>query len=194
MAKRVFFSFHYQDVIDFRANVVRNHWITQDREDAGFYDASIWESAKKQGSIALKRLINKGLSNTSNTCLLIGSGTYLRPWVRYEIFKSMKKGNHIFGVHINGIKCKNSKAKNLGYNPFDYLGYKISEDGRKLTMYEIKNSKWVLYSEIDGSDTYALDTQASVGRRGKFYKLSSDYKVYKWYKDDGYKNFNSWTR
>lgn len=25
MAKRVFFSFHYQDVIDFRANVVRNH-------------------------------------------------------------------------------------------------------------------------------------------------------------------------
>ena len=25
MAKKVFFSFHYQDVIDFRANVVRNH-------------------------------------------------------------------------------------------------------------------------------------------------------------------------
>ena len=48
MAKRVFFSFHYQDVIDFRANVVRNHWITKsDREDAGFFDASIWETAKK---------------------------------------------------------------------------------------------------------------------------------------------------
>jgi hypothetical protein len=35
MAKRVFFSFHYQDVIDFRANVVRNHWLTKkDRKDA----------------------------------------------------------------------------------------------------------------------------------------------------------------
>ena len=29
MARRVFFSFHYQDVIDFRANVVRNHWLTK---------------------------------------------------------------------------------------------------------------------------------------------------------------------
>ena len=37
MAKRVFFSFDYQDVIDFRANVVRNHWIIKlDREDAAF--------------------------------------------------------------------------------------------------------------------------------------------------------------
>ena len=62
MAKRVFFSFHYQDVIDFRANVVRNHWLTKDdRESAGFFDASIWESAKKEGSMAMKRLINKGL-------------------------------------------------------------------------------------------------------------------------------------
>jgi len=192
VAKRVFFSFHYQDVIDFRANVVRNHWRTQDREVAGFYDASIWESAKKQGSIALKRLINKGLNNTSNSCVLIGSGTYLRPWVRYEIFKSMKKGNHIFGIHINEIKCKNGHTKDLGKNPFDYLGYRISEDGKKLTMYEWKNSKWVLYREIDGSATYVLGRQASVVRREKFYQLSSVYRTYKWYKDNGYKNFDSW--
>lgn len=82
MANRVFFTFHYQDVINFRANVVRNHWLTKpDREAAGFYDASIWEKAKKQGDIALKRLINGGLENTSNTCILIGSDTYARPWV-----------------------------------------------------------------------------------------------------------------
>jgi len=49
MAKRVFFSFHYQDVIDFRANVVRKHWLTKrDREAAGFFDASVWETAKKR--------------------------------------------------------------------------------------------------------------------------------------------------
>jgi hypothetical protein len=48
MAKRIFFSFHYQDVIDFRANTVRNHWLLKkDREDAGFFDASVWEKAKK---------------------------------------------------------------------------------------------------------------------------------------------------
>ena len=66
MAKRVFFSFHYQDVIDFRANVVRNHWLTKsNREAAGFYDASIWESAKKTGDTAVKRLINNGVNGTS---------------------------------------------------------------------------------------------------------------------------------
>ena len=65
MAKRVFFSFHYQDVIDFRANVVRNHWLTKpDREDAGFFDASIW-AAKRTSPLALKRLINSELQHTS---------------------------------------------------------------------------------------------------------------------------------
>lgn len=89
MANRVFFTFHYKDVLDFRANVVRNHWLTKpDREAAGFYDASIWETARQQGEVALKRLINGGLDNTSNTCVLIGSSTYSRPWVRYEMLKS----------------------------------------------------------------------------------------------------------
>ena len=74
MARRCFFSFHYQDVIDFRANVVRNHNITKD-DNGGFFDASIWETAKKQGDIALKRLINGGLNNTSATVVLIGSST-----------------------------------------------------------------------------------------------------------------------
>lgn len=83
MAKRVFFSFHYKDVEDFRANVVRNHWLTSDREICGDYDASIWEAAQKTGDVALKRLINAGLDTTSNTCVLIGSETYERPWVRY---------------------------------------------------------------------------------------------------------------
>ena len=88
MAKRVFFSFHYQDVIDFRANVVRQHWCTKpDREAAGFFDSSIWESAKKTSEVALKRLINSGLDNTSTTCVLVGSQTFARPWVRYEIMK-----------------------------------------------------------------------------------------------------------
>lgn len=123
MAKRVFFSFHYQDVIDLRANVVRNHWMTKaDREEAGFYDASIWENAKRQGEISLKRLINDGLDNTSNTCILIGSQTYARPWVRYEILKSFKRGNHLFGVHINSIKGKDGQTKGQGPNPLENVG------------------------------------------------------------------------
>jgi hypothetical protein len=96
MAKRVFFSFHYQNVADFRVNVVRNHWLTKsDREAAGFFDASVWEKAMKESDLALKRMINSAITNTSNTCVLIGEGTYDRRWVRYEIFKSLASGNHL---------------------------------------------------------------------------------------------------
>ncbi len=96
MAKRVFFSFHYQDVADFRANVVRQHWMTKpDRESAGFFDASVWETAKKTGSIAVKRLVNGGLDGTSVTCVLVGTETYQRPWVRYELLKSVSAGGII---------------------------------------------------------------------------------------------------
>ena len=92
MAKRVYFAFHYLDVVDFRANVVRNHWLTKPhREAAGFFDASLWEEATKKGDVALKRLINAGIEGTSTTCILIGSQTYVMPWVRYEILKSFKR-------------------------------------------------------------------------------------------------------
>lgn len=192
MAKRVFFCFHYKDVIDFRANVVRNHWLTKNnREDAGFFDASLWENTKKRGEIALKRLINGGLQNTSATCVLIGSGTYLRPWVRYEIFKSMKTGNRIFGVHINGIKDKNGKTRNLGPNPLNYLGVRFNSLGSIITMYEHKYGKWIKYPEIDGSSSYSIGKLPKL-KWGKFYKLSEFYSVYLWNKNNGYKNFSSW--
>lgn len=124
MSKRVFFSFHYQDVIDFRANVVRNHWLTKpDRESAGFFDASIWEAAKKEGDIAIKRLINKNIKNTSVTAVLVGSQTFNRRWVSYEIMKSMQKGNKLIAIHINRIKDNNRKTKPNGPNPFEYLGF-----------------------------------------------------------------------
>ena len=190
MAKRVFFSFHYQDVIDFRANVVRKHWLTKpDRKDAGFFDASIWEDAKKTSPLALKRLINSELQYTTVTTVLIGSGTYARRWVRYEIAKSMARGNKLLGVHINCIKGKNRRTKGSGPNPFAYLGYKYSNDGKKLSLYEGKNGKWVQYQDLA---PYTLKTVAPALKRGKLYKLSSLYQIYDWIKNDGYNNFAKW--
>jgi len=192
MAKRVFFSFHYQDVIDFRANVVRNHWLTKDdREDAGFFDSSLWENTKRQGTAALKRLINTGLENTSATCVLIGTQTYARPWVRYEVLKSMKRGNKIIGVHINGIPDKHRQTKDFGPNPFDFLGVVYSEDGASLTMFEFQNGQWVQYTEIDGSASYSISL-ASRTYWGQGYKLSHFYPIYLWNRDNGYENFAKW--
>ncbi len=103
MARKVFFSFHYDDVT--RANVVRNSDVIARRYQAGarFYDKSLWEEAKKQGSLAIKRMINGGLEGSSVTCVLIGQETWQRPWVRYEILKSMARGNGILGVDIHDV-------------------------------------------------------------------------------------------
>ncbi len=191
MAKRVFFSFHYQDVIDFRVNVVRNHWLTKpDRSSAGYFDASIWEKAKKEGSMALKRLINGAIKNTSNTCVLIGSDTFNRQWVSYEIMKSMESGNHIFGVHINGIKGKDEKTKIKGPNPFRYLGYSFSDDGKKLNLHDYVNGKWIKYPDLEGWSVKEVDK----GIRNKIYRLSDNYKTYDWNTDDGYNKFSTWVK
>jgi hypothetical protein len=191
MGNRVFFSFHYQDVIDFRANVVRNHWVAKpNREAAGFYDASIWETAKKYGKTALKTLINSGLNNTSNTCVLIGSATYARPWVRYELLKSFKRGNHIFGVHINGIKGKDGNTKDLGPNPLECVGVTYSTDGSTATLWEKTGATWIEYSEIDGSSSYGVNVGSA--HRGKGFNLSNFYSTYRWNADNGYANFPTW--
>jgi hypothetical protein len=193
MAKRVFFSFHYQDVIDFRANVVRNHWMTKpDREEAGYFDASIWESAQRRGDVALKRLINGGLENTTNTCVLIGSSTYARPWVRYELLKSFRKGNHLFGVHINGINGRDGHTKVFGLNPLEYIGVTYSDDGRTATLWEKNGSDWVKYEKIDETADYAV--QVDTQYRGKGFNLSSWYPSYDWSANRGYENFASWVK
>jgi hypothetical protein len=183
----VFFSFHYQDVIDFRANVVRLHKTTKD-DNAGYFDASIWETAKKTGELALKRLINGELQNTSVTAVLIGSETYNRRWVRYEIMRSMFKGNHILGININSITGKDQKTKALGPNPFEYLGIQYSEDGTKVSLFEYKHGKWVSYGDMDD---YKLN-QPVKNNSGKFFQLSHFYKTYDWIRDDGYNKFSNW--
>jgi len=192
MAKRVFFCFHYQDVIDFRANVVRNHWMTKpDRESAGFFDASVWETAKKTGNTAVKRLIHSGLDGTSVTCVLVGSQTYARPWVRYEILKSFRKGNSIFAVHINSIHGKNQLSKPKGPNPLSFVGVTFSATGLTGTLWEKVNGEWQQYPEIDGSSSYQTGGVALMYHE-KGFNLSQWYPEYDWVADDGYNNFANW--
>jgi len=187
MAKRVFFSFHYQDVIDFRANVVRNHKLTKDK-NAGYFDASIWEDAKKTSDLALKRLINGELKNTSVTCVLVGSQTFNRRWVSYEIMKSFEKGNDILAIHINGIEGKDGKTKSKGPNPLYYLGYSFSSNGKKLNLHDFVDGKWITYPDLDGWSVNEVEEKY----RNKVYRLSTAYKIYDWVDDDGFNNFADW--
>lgn len=189
MAKRVFFSFHYEDVKTFRANVVRNHWLTkEDKNDAGFFDASIWEDAKLHGDDSVKRLINKGLDRTTVTCVLIGSTTFERRWVRYEILKSYDRDNSLFGIHINSVNDKNKQTFLQGKNPFDFLGFVVDNDGSKFTYYEYIGSNWVLYRDLPPKKVTNINQQ----HWGKGFKLSDWVKCYDWTFNDGYNRFSDW--
>lgn len=96
MARKVFFSFHYDDIMN--ANIVRNSGQFKPTAETGFYDASLWESAKTQGDAAIKRLIDQGLNNTGVTCFLIGKHTHSRKWCKYELQKSLDDKKGILGI------------------------------------------------------------------------------------------------
>ncbi len=190
MAKRVFFSFYYEDVKSFRANVVRNHWLTKDdAEDAGFFDASIWETSKRHGDDSVKRLINDSLQYTSVTCALIGSYTWSRRWVRYEILKSYDRGNTLFGVHINSIKDKEQTVLPLGPNVFNHLGFTISSDGNTITYFERDSGDWRVFSDL-GPNRCAGRFDSKFWGQG--YTLGNWVPVYDWIANEGYNNFADW--
>ncbi len=187
MAPRVYFCFHYEDVETFRANVVRNHDLTKETGQAGFFDASIWEDAELHRADAVKSLINRSLENTSVTCALIGSETWKRRWVRYEILKSYDRGNKLFGVHINGVKDKYEQTYAQGKDPFAYLGFVISEDGKTLTYYEHDGIEWKLYRDLAPKST-SFESKWC----GKGYALSEWVPCFDWSAGGGYENFATW--
>ena len=124
MARRVFFSFHYERDV-WRASQVRNSWVTKPgREAAGFWDAAEWEEVKKKGDEAVKAWILEQLKGTSVTVVLIGTETASRKYVRYEIQQSWDKGNGLIGVYIHNIKDKDGRTEPKGEDPFVAMGFK----------------------------------------------------------------------
>ena len=101
MARRVFFSFKYEDVS--RAMVVRNSWVTQGKEAAGFIDAADFEQLKEDGDDAIQAWIDDQLDGTSVTVVLVGRDTCDSRWVKYEIEKSEEIGNGLLGIDISKI-------------------------------------------------------------------------------------------
>ena len=116
MARRVFFSFHFEKDV-WRANQVRNANVVAGPDVAGFFDHSEYEDAKKKGDEAVKRLINRHLENTSVTVVLIGTETASRPWVQYEVAQSIARKNGLLGIHIHHLKDQNGQTTLRGPKP-----------------------------------------------------------------------------
>ena len=188
MSRNVYFSFHYQDVIDFRANVVRNSGKFR-QKGAEFRDSSIWEEAGEKQITKIKTLIDDELKGSSVTCALIGSETYSRRFVRYELLKSfeMKKGQ--VGVGINWIKDKVGNTKFwAGENPCNYLGLKVSRDGKTIDFFERKENSWITFRDLPLIQNSHFRKESF----GKEFTLSDFYKRYSCDWDNGKKNFPTW--
>jgi MTH538 TIR-like domain (DUF1863) len=128
MARRVFFSFKYKPDVS-RAMIVRNSWVTQGKEAAGFIDAANFESLKRQGDDAIKRWIDGQLNGTSVTVVLVGAKTCSSRWVRYEIEKSKELGHGLLGIDISKIKDFNGDTtERCGEIPNGYKFYLWNND------------------------------------------------------------------
>ena len=122
MARKVYFTFHYQRDI-WRVNQVRNSNVVEGFDKTGFIDGSLWEEAKKKGETAIKKLINEGLKNTTVTVVLIGAKTSEREYVEYEIDQSWGRDNGLIGIYIHQLESQEKKTDVKGTNPFVKFGY-----------------------------------------------------------------------
>jgi len=163
MARRTFFSFHYERDA-WRAGQVRNSWLMKpDRESAGFWDAAKWEEVKRKGEAAIHAWIDEQLKNTSVTVVLIGAETSERKYVGYEIQQSYKRGNGMLGIYIHNIKDQNSLKDITGNNPFD--NWSIQQNGQKVLLSSIYPTyDWV---NDNGRDNISAWIEAAAKKAGK---------------------------
>jgi hypothetical protein len=131
MARRVYFSFHYDRDVR-RIAQVRSSWVVRAKGEAQpFYDAAGFEEAKKRAG-GIERWIEEQLKGTSVTVVLFGRETYDRPWVRHEIKRSFELGKGLLAIDIHNIKDPQTGTDLAGQNPLDY--WHVERNGRKVPL------------------------------------------------------------
>lgn len=147
MARNTFFSFHFINDVMRAAQVRNSNVITNRSVDAhGFIDSAEWESIKRGSDNSIENWINSQLQGTSVTVVLIGSETVdpttgkVRRWIKYEIDKSLNRGNGLLGVYIHNAPDPRTGVSSKGKNPFDALCF--SGTSRKLSS-EYHTFDWI---------------------------------------------------
>lgn len=135
MARNVFFSFKYEDVK--RSMIVRNSWVTTGKVAAGFIDKADFEKVKAKGDAAIQKWIDDQLLGTSVSVILVGAKTCSSRWVKYEIEKSIERGNGLLGIDVSKIKGLDGETTDLcGKLPKGYPFYRWNKDEGSKSMGE----------------------------------------------------------
>lgn len=82
-----------------------------------------------------------------------------------------------------------------GFNPLDRLGLQISEDGRRISFYELIDRRWLEYEDLPGinnkmSNSLYFD---EYNHLGQFYRFSDLFATLCWDLDNGNDHFSTWT-
>jgi hypothetical protein len=200
--RKAYFAFHFDDIM--RVNNVRNAWkITHPDSvfNRSFYDSSLWESKKLEGDEAVKRLIREGVGYTSAVCVLVGTETWSRRWVKYEIARSVIDGRGLLTVHVNGLNHHQRRLPDaLGQNPLHLLGIYRSSTGQ-FYLYEkkyvllntlTKQGEWGWRIYDDYTQPVFLPKYLRSPDAGYVMPLATGTGEYNYVTHDGHKNIGSW--
>ncbi len=117
MARRVFYSFHYEQD-SWRASTVRNIGTIEGNEPATDND---WEAVKRGGDRAIRNWIARQMERRTCTVVLVGTNTANRKWINHEIIESWNSGMGVVGIRIHGLKNQYGQMSSPGENPFSYI-------------------------------------------------------------------------
>lgn len=127
MARRVFFSFHFDN--DFwRTQQVRNMNALDGQE---LCTPNAWEEVKRKGKDSIEKWIGDNMSGKTCVVVLVGSETADRPWVRREIVRGWDAGKGVLAIRIHKLLDTNSEAALAGDNPLDRINF--GSTGKKLS-------------------------------------------------------------
>jgi hypothetical protein len=127
MARKVFFSFHY-DPDCWRASQIRNIGALEGNSPVS---DNKWEEIKKGGDAAIEKWIGAELSGKSCAIVLIGANTAGRKWINHEIEKAWNDGKGVLGIYIHNLKNREGYQSQKGANPFET--FTMKRDKSKLS-------------------------------------------------------------
>jgi hypothetical protein len=164
MARKVFFSFHYERDAQ-RAAIVRNHAVTKEHDEAaGYVDKAAWESIERQGAAAIKKWIADQLKGTSVTIVLVGPETDSRPWVKYELQESYAKGNGLLAVTLHNLKDFNGNTDRSGTTNFGALGK--DKNGNDVYFFQVaKTYDWISNDGYTNFGKWVEEAAAAAAKR-----------------------------
>ena len=127
MARKAFFSFHYQPDC-WRAAQVRSMGMVEGNHPCTDND---WESITRGGDERIRRWIADQMNGTSCVVVLIGCNTAGRKWINHEIISGWNNNKGVLGIHVHNLLDRDQRTCTKGANPFDLIGY--GDTGRKLS-------------------------------------------------------------